>query len=199
MPYSGNLIWQRLESKAPPKRLNEIGSYDAVVVLSGMLISHKINGYYFTEWSDPDRFFAGINLISSGKAPKLIFTRGKKLGANFSPEGEFLKEKAIQFGIDEKQIILSDIAFNTAEEAVAIKKILETHGINKVLLVTSSFHVPRVETLFSRQHIDFDTFPVDFRATDARIDWLSFLPSAGGFQNTSSGIREYIGRLYYWF
>ena len=197
LPVTAHLIWQGLEQRHPPKILDRLGSYDAVVVLSGMLSGFKYQGTVRSEWADPDRFFAGIEVLKSGKASTLIFTRGLLPWDNLPAEGEVLKIKAIEMGVDETQIILSDNVSNTAEEALAVKELIEENGINKVLLITSSFHMPRAKLLFDRQGIDSDTFPVDFRATGRDFSWLSFLPSASGFSKTSGGIREYISRVFY--
>ena len=197
LPMTSQLIWQGLEQQHPPKLLDKLNSYDAVVVLSGMLSGFKYKGAFRSEWGDPDRFFAGIDVLKSGKASTLIFTRGKMPWSNLPAEGELLKIKAIEMGVDETQIILSDNVSNTAEEALAVKQLMENNGILRILLITSSFHMPRAKLLFDRQGIDSDTFPVDFRATGRDFSWLSFLPSASGFSKTSGGIREYIGRLYY--
>ena len=198
LPVTGHLIWLGLEQQHPPKSLDRLGSYDAVVVLSGgMLSGFKYKGTFRSEWADPDRFFAGIEVLKSGKASTLIFTRGSLPWRNLPAEGELLKIKAIEVGLDVTQIILSDTVSNTAEEALVVKELMEENGINKILLITSSFHMPSAKLLFDRQGIDSDTFPVDFKATGRGFNWLSFLPSAGGFGLTSGGIREYIGRLYY--
>jgi uncharacterized SAM-binding protein YcdF (DUF218 family) len=78
LPVTAHFIWQDLEKQHPPKALSEFGSYDAVVVLSGMMLStFKHSGTLHVEWGDPDRFFAGIDVLKSGKAPILIFTRGQ--------------------------------------------------------------------------------------------------------------------------
>ena len=198
LPVTAQLIWQCLEKQHPPRSLDRIGSYDAVVVLSGgMLFGLKYKGTFKAEWTDPDRFFAGIEVLKSGKANTLIFTRGSLPWENHWAEGELLRMKAIEMGIDETQIILTDTVSNTAEEALAVKDLMAENGINTILLITSSFHMPRAKLLFDRQGIDSDTFPVDFKATGRELTWLSFLPSAGGFALTTGGIREYIGRLYY--
>ena len=197
LPLTSKLIWHGLEQQHPPKLLDRLGSYDAVVVLSGMLSGFEYKGIFRSEWSDPDRFFAGIEVLKSGKAPILIFTKGLLPWANVPAEGELLRIKAIEMGVDETQIILSDTVSNTAEEAVAIKELMEEKGINKILLITSSFHMPRAKLLFDRQGINAETFPVDFKVTGRELNWLSFLPSADGLALTSNGVREYIGLLYY--
>ena len=198
LKITSHLIWLSLESSNPPKQLNEIENYDAVVVLSGMLTTNKIHGVDFVEWDDPDRFFAGLSILKSKKAEKIIFTRGLLPWSNSPPEGEILKRKAIELGIPENKIILTKVAANTFEEAEAVKELLTVYNINKVIIVTSSFHIPRTEFIFLKQGISADSFPVDFKALGYEINWTFFFPSAHGFNETSKGIREYIGRLYYY-
>ena len=145
LPLTAQLIWQGLEQQHPPKVLDRLGSYDAVVVLSGMLSGFKHKGIFRSEWVDPDRFFAGLEVLKSGKANTLIFTRGSLPWGNLQAEGELLKIKAIEMGVNETQIILSDTVSNTAEEAQAVKELMEENGIDKILLITSSFHMPRAK------------------------------------------------------
>jgi uncharacterized SAM-binding protein YcdF (DUF218 family) len=197
LPITAQLLWQDLEKQHPPKALNELGTYDAVVVLSGMLSPFEYNDTLHVEWGDPDRFFAGIEILKSEKAPILIFTRGKMPWSSLPAEGELLKAKAVELGINESQILLSNTVANTADEAEAVAQLMNIHQIKRILLVTSSFHMPRAKLLFDKQGIDSVAFAVDFKATGQTINWLSLIPSAGGFRRTSEGIREYIGRLYY--
>ena len=197
LPITAQFIWRDLEKQYPPKALSEFGSYDAVVVLSGMLSPFEYNGTLHVEWGDPDRFFAGIDLLKSGKAPTLIFTRGKMPWSNLPAEGELLKSKAVELGINESQILLSNIVANTSEEAEAVAKLISANGIKRIVLITSSFHMPRAKLLFDKQGIESEPYATDFKATGKTLSWLSFLPNANGFKQTSEGVREYIGRLYY--
>ena len=114
-------------------------------------------------------------------------------------EGELLKAKAVTLGINESQILLSDTVANTAEEALAVAQLMGVHKIKRVLLITSSFHMPRAKLLFDKQEIDSVAFAVDFKAPGKDLNWFSFLPSSSGLKRTSEGIREYIGRIYYSF
>ena len=197
LPITALLVWQDLEKQHPPKALNELGYFDAVVVLSGMLTPFEYSDTLHVDWGDPDRFFAGIDVLKSGKASTLIFTRGKMPWSSLPAEGELLKARAVELGINESQILLSNTVENTEDEATAVAQLMNIHQIKRVLLITSSFHMPRAKLLFDKQGIDSVAFAVDFRATGKTISWLSFMPSASGFRGTSEGIREYIGRLYY--
>lgn len=197
LPLTAHTIWHALESKNPPKKHKDVGYHQAVVVLSGGVKAHQIGSNIFVEWSDPDRFFAGLNAVKSKKVEKVIFTRGNVPWSNSISEGEVMKKAGIDFGISSDKILLTTNVSNTAEEAVAVKVLIQSEGIKSILLVTSSFHMPRAELLFRQQGIDLETFPVDFRAFGEHINWLHFFPSAAGFYQTSQGIREYIGRAYY--
>ena len=86
----------------------------------------------------------------------------------------------------------------TADEAQAVLELTKSHGISSVILVTSSFHLPRAHLLFNQAGVVNEAYPADFKFLYRPYDWLSFLPNAEAFFWTSSGIREYIGRLYYW-
>ena len=60
------------------------------------------------EWSDPDRFFAGIGLYKANKSNRLIFTGGiNPFNSDLPPEGVFISE-AILLGIP-KEIYLQHI------------------------------------------------------------------------------------------
>ena len=112
------------------------------------------------------------------------------------PEGEVLKKAAIDFGIPSGKILLKTTVSNTAKEAKAIKSVRQSKSIEPILIITSSFHMPRADLLFRQQNIEWETFPVDFKALGKRISWLDFFPSASGFNQTSKGIREYLGTIY---
>ena len=46
-------------------KLSEIPESDYIVVLSGMMLHQVKDDVY--EWSDPDRFFAGVKLLNANK------------------------------------------------------------------------------------------------------------------------------------
>ena len=100
-------------------------------------------------------------------------------------------------GIPKANILLTGKAANTADEAIQVKTLLQQEGLNHIILVTSSFHMPRSKRLFDHAGISSVGYPTDFQA-NAATSWLDMIPSAEAFEETSSGLREYIGRMYYW-
>ena len=98
---------------------------------------------------DPDRLFEGITLMKSGKVPNLIFTGAEMPWEKSNrTEGTVLIDYAADYGIPYDHIFVSSLVANTADEAVAVKKM--TLG-NNIILVTSAFHMPRAQMLFKKE------------------------------------------------
>ena len=193
-PLVGNYLMKRLEHPLP---ISSIKENDAIVVLSGMV--RKVGNYKHStyEFTDPDRFFAGIDLIKQSKSDKLIFTAGQlPWTVNNSPEGYILKQKAISLGVP-GEIVVTDKAKNTYEESIAVTKLIPNNS--SIILVTSAFHMDRSKYLFEKQGFEVTPYPVDFKTYIQKQTIMRFLPKLEALNQTSLFIRENIGRLYYKF
>ena len=194
--YVGNYLFSTLEGPYKPLSMKSINESDAVVVLSGMInqVGKKENIKY--EWLDPDRFFAGVRLIKNNKSKLLIFTAGQlPWTKEWRPEGDILKDKAIEFGIDKNKILVSAKVKNTYEESLKILQLIPRGS--SIILVTSAFHMKRSKFLFEKQGFKVNPFPVDFKMSNNNSTILDIIPSLGAMSKTSLFIRENIGRLYY--
>ena len=197
IPIVSDKLIAYLESDYKLNQVSEVQDADAIVVLSGMVkvIKNKNNLDY--EWGESvDRIFAGIELFKENKSQTLILTRGKLPWSVGIPEGEYLREVAIKFGVPEKNILLTENVENTDQEAKAIKKLFSINS-PKVILVTSAFHMPRALTVFEAAGINIVAFPVDFQSSESKITFMSFIPSSSALSGTSFFVREMIGRVYY--
>ena len=197
LPFTGDRLWAALESDYPYRSMEAVEDADAVVVLSGMLGGIETDEGVVSQWSDADRFMAGIDLLQAGKAPLIIFTRGQWPWLNLPPEGEILAKRALMMGVNSSQVLLTGVVTKTADEAAEVRALMDLTGLETVILVTSSFHMPRAKMLFDREGIETIPYPTDFRSSGGQHDWMSLLPSAGGLYLTSEAIRELIGRAYY--
>ena len=186
--------WQRQSAASAPHA-------DAIVVLSGG--RHAAPGpSRVTEWHDPDRFLAGVALYQEKRAPKLLFTGGRNpFHPGLAPEGTIYLREAAALGVPEAAMQSTGPVVNTAEEAAAIRALLPSTP-QRVLLVTSAFHMQRSRRLFERQGITVVPWPVDFKA---RADWagsiwtdpLQWFPTARSLDDSSVALRELLGRLVY--
>ena len=198
IPIVSNKLIAYLESDYKLYEQSKIEQANAIVVLSGMVrVIKKKNGLDY-EWNDAvDRIFSGIDLFKLKKAPILIFTAGKLPWSVGLPEGEYLRDIAIKFGVPKKNIIITENVVNTEKEAIAVKKLFSIES-PKVILVTSAFHMPRAKIVFEKAGLRVIPFFVDFRSSNEKQTLMSFIPSAGAFASTSFFIRETIGRIYYY-
>lgn len=197
MPITGFTLMRYLESGQQFQSSNDISSADAVVVLSGMMRRIPTENGVMMEWGEAsDRIFAGIDVMKANKAPFLILTRGLLSWQSGVPEGDILADTARRAGIPSANIQLTDIVTNTAEEAKAVKKLLD-HPEPRIILITSAFHMPRAKWLFEHTGFTIIPYAVDFRAEDRYFSIMKFIPSAAGLNDTSFAIRELIGRLWY--
>ena len=182
------------DSRTP---ISSIDRADAIVVLSGILNIHEVGDSAYIEWGDPDRYFGGIALYKAGKAQKLVFTGGKMPWDKAKKtEGEVLREYAILNGIPSEKILVTIDVENTADEAMAVKKLINPS--KKIILVTSAFHMYRAKRLFEKHGFDVIPLKVDYKTgRNNIITIIDFLPSANNLEITEKGVREIIGRLFY--
>ena len=193
-PLISNKLIKYVENPYYFAKLSEVPVSDFIVVLSGGMVNQVKDDVI--EWSDPDRFFAGIKLLNANKGKKIIYTGGllpweKKK----KTEGEVLKKKSIEFGVDENDILTTKKVQNTYEEANAIFYLINKKS--KIILVTSAFHMNRATFLFKKHGFKVFPYPVDFQFKNNKITILDFIPSAGSLSKSSFVIREVFGRLYY--
>lgn len=198
LPATSTLIWRGLESDYPYRSLEALPETDAILVLSGMLGGIETDQGVVSQWGDAaDRFFVGLDLLNAKKAPVLIFTRGKHPWSYLRPEGEVLAERAFLMGVPRSQILLTGLAGNTEDEAREVRVVAEIAGIKVITLVTSSFHMPRAVAIFERAGLDVVPYATDYKAGTS-LSWVDWIPSGQALGSTSSGLREYLGRAYYW-
>lgn len=197
-PYFSTALISFIEKNQLRKTPVDMRPADAIVVLSGMLgVVNSLSGLMY-EWGDPDRYFAGLELMQARKSRLVIFTGGKfPWQSQLQSEGAYLATVAKQAGLLESEIFVTGDVQNTAQEAVAVKKYLIQNQLNSIILVTSAFHMPRAERLFKNEGVSLQTYPVDSKLILSDITPMDFLPDAIAFSATQIALRELMGRGYY--
>ena len=198
LPITANIATKYLEKGHLPKTVNEIDSADAIVVLSGLLRTVKFGSSFTYDLTEAaDRLIAGIDLINAKKAPFIIFTRGQHPWSLGRPEGEILANLAVKFGVQKEKILMTRPVHNTSDEARAVKELLSSPR-NKIILVTSAFHLKRAEKVFTKSKITVLPYPVDFRTEVSKLTLLDLIPNSESLYKSSIAVREMFGRLYYY-
>jgi len=196
MPVVSHGLMRFVEGGTNRIPVSAVGNADALVVLSGMI--RQVDGAPLGEWGDAvDRFEGGIDLFRAGKAPVLVFTRGQMpWQPDAVPEGELLARRAVLLGVPRTAILLTAKVGNTADEALAARKLLGDR--KRIILVTSAFHTRRALLLFEHAGFEVQPFRVDYRVDNTlEGTLLRFLPSAEALFQSDQALHEMIGWLFY--
>jgi uncharacterized SAM-binding protein YcdF (DUF218 family) len=197
-----SLEWQYL----PP---DEIPHADVIVVLGGGTGPATYPRTLVELNGSADRLVYASWLYHQGAAPKLLLTGGyiPWMGERESSPAEDMAKILEMLDVPQTTIWLETQSLNTYENAIYSREILDREGIDRIILVTSAFHMPRSVPLFEMQGFEVIPAPTDYTITQQGWDELwefnlttqvfNLIPSAGNLDNTTWALKEYIGILVY--
>lgn len=193
-PRVANALMSSLESSA--RNTARAGTYDAVIVLSGMVDDTASKAEGRAELTTAaDRIVAGFELLQSGSAKQILLSGGPPRPRPGVPtEPEWLSASLQRWGVDPARIVLETRSRNTHENAVETARIVADRRWGPLLLVTSAYHMKRALACFRKVGVQPDTYPVDFRGEHDLSGWV---PRAQSFAMSTDALREYTGRLVY--
>lgn len=196
-PVSQFLL-RSLENKYPPVPYENVPKSDVVVVLGGMINPLSSHPEKPELLSSADRLTDSVILWRQKKVDRILFTGGS--GILFQQdvqEAKHAKKILSLLGVPESQIFLESESRNTYENALYTSKILQENGWEKVILVTSAFHMERSKGVFEKQGIKVFAFPTDYHTIKNEINWDSVVPSSRNLENSTTALKEWIGLLAY--
>ncbi|MEG4218759.1 YdcF family protein [Microcoleus sp. Pol14C6] len=196
-----SLEWQNLPTAELPQA-------EAIIVLGGG-VKAALPPRPWVELAEAgDRIIYGSRLYKQGKASLLILSGGRvdwKGGG--APESADMAEIAQTMGVPTSAILQDPDSHNTYQNAVNVRKILDTKAIKgPVLLVTSAMHMTRSLLIFQRQGIKAIAAPTDFQITQQDLaasesNWqavaLDLLPDTYQLNQSTKALKEYIGLIVY--
>lgn len=87
---------------------------------------------------------------------------------------------------------------NTAENARFSHRLLQQHGIDKIILVTEAYHMPRAMSEFRKAGFLVEAAPTAFyRHSDGKIGLEDFIPSVFALEYGFLVSHEIVGMLWY--
>jgi uncharacterized SAM-binding protein YcdF (DUF218 family) len=195
-PVSNALV-RTLESDAP-RTFRDAQTYDVVVLLGGLVDHRASKDWGETAYNDNiERLLATFQLLRSGHAKNAILSGGTVTPDDEIVEGQALADQLAAWGIERDRLLVEGKARNTRENATYSKEIILARGYERVLIVTSAFHMRRAADAFRGAGLEFDTLPVDPRSFDAGKHPVTWLPRAGFLHDSTAALRELSGRLVY--
>jgi uncharacterized SAM-binding protein YcdF (DUF218 family) len=191
--FFADFLMGTLEDGYPPKALSVAAEADAIVLMGGAIRGDTHMGTLGDMNQQADRLIHALALYKAGKAPRLVVTGGGAPGTR--SEAEIMLDLLVLMGVPPRAILLEDKSRNTHQNAVHTAQMLENLGINKILLVTSAFHMRRSEALFKAKGLEVIPAPTDYQRLVGPVTMPSWLPSVGNLWQTTHAVHEHLG---YW-
>ncbi|MBQ9693262.1 MAG: YdcF family protein [Kiritimatiellae bacterium] len=196
LPWTAQTLGTSLEKRYPPQALSTIPKADAIVLLGGGL-GKVLPGLPYPEcYAAADRTVMAFRLWKAGKAPVIVPT-----GESATEAEKVMLET---FGVPSSAILCEQKARDTAENADFTYQLLQARKCRKILLVTSSWHLPRSMMLFQGGDIEVIPVSCDTEATLAKAlqpvtpVWQE-LPSFHAGMQSMVYTKEWLGILFYSF
>jgi len=151
---------------------------------------------------------AGKDTLSSGAMKRVVYalslrdtfnvpfvlSGGKVFEYGQETEAITAGRLLISLGLPNERIILETTSRNTWENARETMKL----GFEKVVLVTSAYHMKRSIYCFNKQGVSVIAAPTDYKCDRGqKYDFFSFMPTIPDLYNSWLALHEYIGLLIY--
>jgi uncharacterized SAM-binding protein YcdF (DUF218 family) len=186
-----------LEYKYPFPDLNKL-KCDAVITLGGGLYlkSPEENGKASLKAPVVKRLVTTFKIWKKKKR-KIVLTGGRPLNKRKYPsEAEIMANFLEDLGVPKRYLILEKNALNTYQNAKNTKEIIKRYKWKNICLVTTASHMPRAVAVFNYFGIKTTPVPTDYK-TSIKYNATSYFPQARNFEDSISGIHEYIGLIFY--
>ena len=147
-----------------------------------------------------DRVLHAARLYHAGRAERLHCTgvAPASLARLTRDEADLTRELLVSLAVPEEAVSVGE-GGNTSEEIAALAAAVETGELTGTLgVVTSAWHMPRVERLAAAAGLEIVPLPADFKSPPAdppaaRV--LSAVPTAGALSLSTAVAKEYLAKL----
>nr|VFK62325.1 MAG: Uncharacterized SAM-binding protein YcdF, DUF218 family [Candidatus Kentron sp. UNK]VFK70420.1 MAG: Uncharacterized SAM-binding protein YcdF, DUF218 family [Candidatus Kentron sp. UNK] len=196
-PLVSNYVLASLERRHAPRYVADYPTVQAIVVLGGGLEAVKPPRRTFEVNAEGDRVVHAARLYHAGKAPLILVSGGTLPWRKVPPETEAMRAFLEELGVPARAVVSEPASINTHENALFSKQILDKKGIHEILLVTSAFHMMRSAAVFRKVGFKVTPAPTDYRVVEDSISLFDFLPDVRYLHQTTIGLKEYMGLMYY--
>ena len=139
-----------------------------------------------------------VELYKKGRAKKILFSGGVVWEGTTLSEAELLRNKAIEMGIPNEDIIVEKVSRHTKENVLAslleLDRALGLHNINRLIVVTASIHMRRMHLslkTFMPPWISFSLCTVDDKTIN-KDNWFNYPNSRKRVDMEASKLINYV-------
>lgn len=192
IPQASDWLRGHLESRYPVVAEATLPRADAIVVLGGGHYGWVDRPGVGLEQLENSRIAAGARAWQAGRAPRVILSGGGARGKD--SEARTMAHAIGKLGVPVSALVLEERSRDTRDNARYTAALLGPGGMRRVLLVTSSLHMPRASLLF--REAGMEVVPVPVPETSPRTTWRArWLPSRGALWRSGRAWKEYAGLL----
>lgn len=198
-PLVGDALIRSLEDDYEAREPHRYPTAQAIVVLGGVTrvpvlprVGPEVAGGF-------DRLQVGVRLLKARRAPLLILSGGglSELSGSDVPEADRLRGFALEYGVDDRSMLLERASRNTHENALFTGQMLRKRGIERIILVTSAAHMRRAAAAFQTLALEIIPAPTDFQAVPKPMGVNRLLPDVTALLRSTTATKEYLGLVLY--
>ena len=170
---------------------------DAVLVLGGFTGGGDEEPIGVDASGAFDRILLGVDLVRQGHVQHFYLGGGwiDLAGGKQVTEHSAIAPWIERWELTDLPVETLGICPNTHGEAVAMKSVMDANGWEKIILVTSAWHMPRAEAVFRSSGVDVIPVACDFKSQPPAK--LRLIPSAGRMDTFQLYLKEKVGWFWY--
>ena len=191
--WFAELMMHSLEKDQRPKAVSVLPQADAIVVLGGAVRGDTHMGTLPDLGPHADRLLYATALYQAGKAPLLVLSGGSQPDAR--PEAQLMREALAVMGVPGRAMLVESNSRNTYDNALYSAVVLNNRQVQRILLVTSAFHMRRAKPLFEKQGFEVIAAPTDYQRLVSSNVLPPWLPTVDELSRSTIAIKEHVG---YW-
>lgn len=187
-------ILKPLEKAFPPLNHGNIKA-DAVVVLGGGSVDLEwLGAAPVPNAETSSRLLEGALIARRLKVPLVLSMGNGEPFATKVNDADTMAGATLEIGIPKEQTIIENESRNTLENALAVRKLVKG---DRVILVTSAYHMSRAKEMFARRGFEVTPAPVFFLAETRKFTPVSLIPRVYDLERSTRGIAEWVS-LAWW-
>lgn len=180
--FHSPLVWWCAE---PLRMAQAPRQADAVVVFAGGVgESGEAGGGY------QERVKHAVDLYHDGWAPAMIFSSGYTF---VFQEASIMKELAMSLDVPSDVIVLETTAANTRYNVISVRRLLQQHGWDSIVLVSSPYHMRRAMLTWRRLAPEVTVIP-----SPVPVSQFYAHDRGASLEQIRGILHEYLGIVYYW-
>jgi uncharacterized SAM-binding protein YcdF (DUF218 family) len=168
-----------------------------IVVLGGVGVASReeITGTDFE--SATDRLFMGLHLAREKVGTVLVLGGGMSPESGEKSDGEIQAEWVRSWKLTSMDVEALPASRNTREEATHTAALAKERKWERVILVTSAWHMKRAAATFQKAGLEVDPIACDFQGMTALNSRRYWVPQAESLVHLKLWLRETVGYAWY--